>query len=216
MNTVGCYKRISLNYYCDHHLTWLQGVILNFGLMAPSHFASFPIMTLFQLELNSQVTEWAIYTPLPFQFIQITEKILVKSRPHFSLWFLFSRKKMVADPFNPPLTKGRDIWGCSLYTCNLSSSNCFLGRWSTDKRELCHLVIDYSFSPSHSPHLFHMTFTKASMMLYSSISRERKCLAIRDPFVSSQIILFLLYLGKYNEYFKTLSKIFLRHISHII
>lgn len=77
-------------------------------------------------------------------------------------------------------------------------------------------MIDYSFSPSHSPHLFHMTFTKASMMLYSSISRERKCLAIRDPFVSSQIILFLLYLGKYNEYFKTLSKIFLRHISHII
>lgn len=133
--------------------------------------------------------------PLSFPFIQITGKILVKSRPHFSLWFLFSRKKMSADPLNLPQQRGGRFGVVLFKLVIFPFSNCFPGRWSTEKRELCHLVIDYSFSLSHSPHLFHMTFTKASMMLYSSVSRERKCLAIRDPFVSSQIILFLLSLS---------------------
>jgi len=40
-----------------------------------------------------------------------------------------------------------------------------------------------------------MAFAKANMMLNSSVSRERKCLAMRDQFVSSKIVLFLLSLS---------------------
>lgn len=109
----------------------------------------------------------------------------MKSRLLCSLWVFFSSKKMVVDSLNPPLQ--REVRFVFIFLIIFPSSNCFLGRWSQQRRENCGtLWLITAFLPSFSPHLFHMTFAKANMMLNSSVARERKCLAIRDQFDSSK------------------------------